>query len=148
MNPIHIKVHQQLDWLYHQDGTAFQNQELAVHYLTRSLEADPAATQSWYLLGCTFMAGQKYNKAYQQAVYHNSCNPTFWCSTGVLMTCTMVISVMHIVEMMLAVAHVVKLRFFLTIRHQLGLDAWTFGRLHHDHSVLEKLSRTGTMLAF
>ena len=33
------------------------------------------------------MAGQKYNKAYeayQQAVYRDSRNPTFWCSIGVL----------------------------------------------------------------
>ncbi|KIY45707.1 TPR-like protein [Fistulina hepatica ATCC 64428] len=87
VNPTHAKVLQQLGWLYHQDGTAFQNQELAVHYLTKSLEADPTAAQSWYLLGRAFMAGQKYNKAYeayQQAVYRDSRNPTFWCSIGVL----------------------------------------------------------------
>jgi len=33
------------------------------------------------------MADQKYNKtykAYQQAVYRDSRNPTFWCSIGVL----------------------------------------------------------------
>lgn len=33
------------------------------------------------------MAGQKYNKAYeayQQAVYRDGRNPTFWCSIGVL----------------------------------------------------------------
>ena len=105
-NPGHAKVLQQLGWLYHQDGSSFQNQELATQYLTKSLEAgkftgvtrshgnisadcgpDLTDAQSWYLLGCTYMAGQKYNKAYeayQQAVYCDGRNPTFWCSIGVL----------------------------------------------------------------
>ena len=38
-SPGHAKVLQQLGWLYHQDGSAFQNQELAITYLTKSLEA-------------------------------------------------------------------------------------------------------------
>ena len=38
-NPNHAKVLQQLGWLYHQDGSTFQNQELAIQYLTKSLEA-------------------------------------------------------------------------------------------------------------
>ncbi|XP_006454818.1 hypothetical protein AGABI2DRAFT_190053 [Agaricus bisporus var. bisporus H97] len=86
-NPNHAKVLQQLGWLYHQDGSSFQNQELAIQYLTKSLEADPSDAQSWYLLGRAYMAGQKYNKAYeayQQAVYRDGRNPTFWCSIGVL----------------------------------------------------------------
>ncbi|KAL1713919.1 hypothetical protein EV715DRAFT_257907 [Schizophyllum commune] len=86
-NPTHAKVLQQLGWLYHQDGSSFQNQDEAIHYLTKSLEADSSDAQSWYLLGRAFMAGQKYNKAYeayQQAVYRDSRNPTFWCSIGVL----------------------------------------------------------------
>ncbi|KAG5654344.1 hypothetical protein H0H81_004298 [Sphagnurus paluster] len=86
-NPGHAKVLQQLGWLYHQDGTSFQNQDLAIQYLTKSLEADPSDAQSWYLLGRAYMAGQKYNKAYeayQQAVYRDGRNPTFWCSIGVL----------------------------------------------------------------
>ncbi|KZV74782.1 TPR-like protein [Peniophora sp. CONT] len=86
-NPTHAKVLQQLGWLYHQDGTSFQDQDLAIQYLTKSLEADPGDAQSWYLLGRAFMAGQKYNKAYeayQQAVYRDGRNPTFWCSIGVL----------------------------------------------------------------
>ena len=51
------------------------------------MSADPSDAQSWYLLGRAYMAGQKYNKAYeayQQAVYRDSRNPTFWCSIGVL----------------------------------------------------------------
>ncbi|PPQ62778.1 hypothetical protein CVT24_000472 [Panaeolus cyanescens] len=86
-NPSHAKVLQQLGWLYHQDGSSFQNQDLAISYLTKSLEADPSDAQSWYLLGRAYMAGQKYNKAYeayQQAVYRDGRNPTFWCSIGVL----------------------------------------------------------------
>ncbi|KAF5361630.1 hypothetical protein D9758_007381 [Tetrapyrgos nigripes] len=86
-NPGHAKVLQQLGWLYHQDGSSFQNQETAIQYLTKSLEADSSDAQSWYLLGRAYMAGQKYNKAYeayQQAVYRDGRNPTFWCSIGVL----------------------------------------------------------------
>ncbi|KAI6137040.1 TPR-like protein [Pisolithus sp. B1] len=86
-NPTHAKVLQQLGWLYHQEGSSFQNQELAIQFLTKSLEADPSDAQSWYLLGRAYMAGQKYNKAYeayQQAVYRDGRNPTFWCSIGVL----------------------------------------------------------------
>lgn len=50
-------------------------------------DVDPSDAQSWYLLGRAYMAGQKYNKAYeayQQAVYRDGRNPTFWCSIGVL----------------------------------------------------------------
>ncbi|KIJ24784.1 hypothetical protein M422DRAFT_77150 [Sphaerobolus stellatus SS14] len=85
--PHHAKVLQQLGWLHHQHDAPFQNQELAIQYLTKSLEADPGDAQSWYLLGRAYMAGQKYNKAYeayQQAVYRDGRNPTFWCSIGVL----------------------------------------------------------------
>ena len=49
--------------------------------------ADGSDAQSWYLLGRAYMAGQRYNKAYeayQQAVYRDGRNPTFWCSIGVL----------------------------------------------------------------
>ena len=52
-----------------------------------SSDTDPSDAQSWYLLGRAYMAGQKYNKAYeayQQAVYRDGRNPTFWCSIGVL----------------------------------------------------------------
>lgn len=48
---------------------------------------DPSDAQSWYLLGRAYMAGQKYNKAYeayQQAVYRDGRNSTFSCSIGVL----------------------------------------------------------------
>ncbi|KAK9473741.1 glucose repression mediator protein [Dipodascopsis tothii] len=86
-DPNHAKVLQQLGWLYHQQNSSFANQDLAITYLTKSLEADPQDAQSWYLLGRCYMAQQKYNKAYeayQQAVYREGRNPTFWCSIGVL----------------------------------------------------------------
>ncbi|RGB41095.1 hypothetical protein C1646_339188 [Rhizophagus diaphanus] len=86
-NPNHAKVLQQLGWLYHQQSASFNNQDLAISYLTKSLESDGTDAQSWYLLGRCYMAQQKYNKAYeayQQAVYRDSRNPTFWCSIGVL----------------------------------------------------------------
>lgn len=85
--PDHAKVLQQLGWLYHQPGAPFADQDKAVSYLTKSLETDGNDAQSWYLLGRAFMAGQRYNKAYeayQQAVYRDGRNPTFWCSIGVL----------------------------------------------------------------
>jgi len=100
--PDHAKVLQQLGWLHHQPGAPFADQDKAVSYLTKSLEtgklflklvqnllkiSDGTDAQSWYLLGRAFMAGQRYNKAYeayQQAVYRDGRNPTFWCSIGVL----------------------------------------------------------------
>ncbi|WVW81527.1 hypothetical protein I302_103522 [Kwoniella bestiolae CBS 10118] len=85
--PDHAKVLQQLGWLHHQPGAPFADQDKAVQFLTKSLETDGTDAQSWYLLGRAFMAGQRYNKAYeayQQAVYRDGRNPTFWCSIGVL----------------------------------------------------------------
>ena len=38
-NPQHAKVLQQLGWLYHQDGSSFQNHDIAIQYFTKSLEA-------------------------------------------------------------------------------------------------------------
>lgn len=37
--PYHAKVLQQLGWLHHQTDAPFQNQDLAIQYLTKSLEA-------------------------------------------------------------------------------------------------------------
>ncbi|KZV84685.1 hypothetical protein EXIGLDRAFT_776267, partial [Exidia glandulosa HHB12029] len=85
--PNHAKVLRQLGWLYHLPQALFQNQDLVVQYLTKSLEADASDAQSWYLLGRAYLAGWKYGKAYeayQQAVYRDGRNPTFWCSIGVL----------------------------------------------------------------
>lgn len=86
-NPGHAKVLQQLGWLFHQPNTSFSSQDVAVNYLTRSLDTDGTDAQTWYLLGRCYMVQQKYSKAYeayQQAVYRDSRNPIFWCSIGVL----------------------------------------------------------------
>ena len=86
VNANHAKVLQQLGWLYHHNQQ-WGNQERAISYLTRSIDADPSDGQTWYLLGRCYMTQQKYRKAYdayQQAVYRDGRNPTFWCSIGVL----------------------------------------------------------------
>ena len=44
-NPNHSKVLQQLGWLYHQQGTTFMNQDLAIQYLTKSLESGMLAVK-------------------------------------------------------------------------------------------------------
>jgi glucose repression mediator protein len=85
-NPTHAKVLQQLGWLYH-NKQVMGNQDVAISCLMRSIEADSTDGQTWYLLGRCYMAQQKYRKAYdayQQAVYRDGRNPTFWCSIGVL----------------------------------------------------------------
>ncbi|CAG8798538.1 4589_t:CDS:2, partial [Gigaspora rosea] len=89
-NPNHAKVLQQLGWLYHQQSASFTNQDLAITYLTKSLESDGTDAQSWYLLGRCYMAQQKYNKAYeayQQAVRAIRLNPYIsevWYDLGTL----------------------------------------------------------------
>ncbi|KAJ3311826.1 hypothetical protein HDV04_003566 [Boothiomyces sp. JEL0838] len=86
-SPKHAKVLQQLGWLYHISNSGFTNQDAAISHLTRSIESDQTDAQSFYFLGRCYMAQQKYNdayNAYQQAVYRDGRNPTFWCSIGVL----------------------------------------------------------------
>lgn len=63
------------------------NQEIAVKYLQRSIEANPADDQAWYLLGRCYMTQREYtkaHKAYERAVNINDSDPTYWCSIGVL----------------------------------------------------------------
>ena len=105
-DPNHAKVLQQLGWLHHQQSSNFVSQDLAIEYLEKSVSSgedhrtialvilnltfsqiDNTDAQSWYLLGRCYMSQQKYPKAYeayQQAVYRDGRNPTFWCSIGVL----------------------------------------------------------------
>ena len=104
-NPDNAKALQKLGWLHHQDSSEpFQNQELAIQYLTKSLEAgtclrgvlrcpemnvlpDPSDADSWNMLGRAYVASLMYKKAYkayhQTALSHGH-NSTFWCSIGVL----------------------------------------------------------------
>jgi cytochrome c-type biogenesis protein CcmH/NrfG len=86
INPSHSKVLQQLGWLYHHNPS-WGDQQLAISYLMRSIEADQNDGQTWYLLGRCYMGQQQFQKAYdayQRAVLKDSQNPTFWCSIGVL----------------------------------------------------------------
>ncbi|RKP37744.1 hypothetical protein BJ085DRAFT_19027 [Dimargaris cristalligena] len=86
-NPKHAKVLQQLGWLYSQPTVNFYNMENAVSLLTRSISANEADAQSWYLLGRCYMTSNQHTEAYdsyQQAVYRDSNNAQFWCSIGVL----------------------------------------------------------------
>lgn len=52
-SPNHAKVLQQLGWLYHQGGASFANQELAINYLTKSLEAGKQFGLSRHLEACS-----------------------------------------------------------------------------------------------
>jgi glucose repression mediator protein len=45
-NPTHSKVLQQLGWIYHQEGN-FQNQDMAITCLTKSLESGKLSPQQW-----------------------------------------------------------------------------------------------------
>jgi len=104
-DPKHAKVLQQLGWLHHQQSNSYASQDQAIEYLEQSVSSgescptnlfipqlltsllDNQDAQSWYLLGRCYMAQQKFPKAYeayQQAVYRDGRNPTFWCSIGVL----------------------------------------------------------------
>jgi glucose repression mediator protein len=108
-DPKHAKVLQQLGWLHHQQSNSYTSQDQAIEYLEQSVSSGEASdlykmssffmtnlffppldnqdAQSWYLLGRCYMAQQKFPKAYeayQQAVYRDGRNPTFWCSIGVL----------------------------------------------------------------
>jgi len=86
-NPKHAKIITQLGWLYHQEGTPFQNVEKAIEHMKASVQADPSDPQPWYLLGRCYMTQKEYKNAYsayQQAVYRDEVNPSYWCSIGVL----------------------------------------------------------------
>lgn len=103
VNPNHAKVLQQLGCLYSQaesaaspneQGQGAQGQQpfqqdlnIALKYLTQSIEIDASDAHSWYYLGRVHMIRGDFNAAYeafQQAVNRDARNPTFWCSIGVL----------------------------------------------------------------
>jgi hypothetical protein len=72
-SPKHAKALQQLGWLYHNipnfshqpNGTGMGNQEIAVTYLLRSIDANPGDDQAWYLLGRCYMTQKEYTKAHK-----------------------------------------------------------------------------------
>lgn len=100
VNPNHAKVLQQLGCLYSQAEPApsasgqsqqqppfQQDLNIALKYLSQSIEIDSSDAHSWYYLGRVHMIRGDFNAAYeafQQAVNRDSRNPTFWCSIGVL----------------------------------------------------------------
>lgn len=99
VNPNHAKVLQQLGCLYSQAEPAAATQtqpgqqpfqqdlNIALKYLSQSIEIDSTDAHSWYYLGRVHMIRGDFNAAYeafQQAVNRDSRNPTFWCSIGVL----------------------------------------------------------------
>lgn len=61
------------------EAGAGANQETAVRYLNRSIEANPSDDQAWYLLGRCYMTQREYtkaHKAYEKAVNINDRDPT------------------------------------------------------------------------
>ncbi|KAF2749241.1 TPR-like protein [Sporormia fimetaria CBS 119925] len=89
-DPKHAKVLQQLGYMYHTKSTDYHSQERAIEYLENSVHCGPPDSTdafTWYLLGRCYMSQGKHPKAYeayQQAVYRDGRNPTFWTSIGVL----------------------------------------------------------------
>jgi WD40 repeat protein/tetratricopeptide (TPR) repeat protein len=94
-DPTHAKALQQLGWLHHKiskyaahaNSRGLGNQEIAVAYLLRSIDANSDDDQAWYLLGRCYMRQREYtkaHKAYEKAVSINDRDPTYWCSIGVL----------------------------------------------------------------
>ncbi|KAJ3534115.1 hypothetical protein NM688_g7184 [Phlebia brevispora] len=68
-----------------QDGSFSQDQDFAIQYHPKSLEADSVDVHSWHLLSCACIAGQKYNKPYEvhkRPVYRGGCGATSRRSIG------------------------------------------------------------------
>lgn len=106
VNPQHAKVLQQLGCLYSQaelnpptpgqsNGSSHRHEpfqqdlNIALKYLTQSLEIDPTDAHSWYYLGRVHMIRGDFNAAYeafQQAVNRDSRNPTFGVLLGSCIT--------------------------------------------------------------
>lgn len=88
LNPTHTKALQQLGWLVHAStDPTVHDEEKAMQLLEKATKIDPYDAHAYYLLGRCHMAHQRYNEAhdaYQQAVYRDPKNPSFWCSIGVL----------------------------------------------------------------
>ena len=83
-NPKHPKTLQNFGWLEHQHNN---NSTKAIQLLKKSADLDPSDGQTYYLLGRVYMALREFRQAYdayQQAVYRDGKNATFWCSIGVL----------------------------------------------------------------
>ncbi|XP_046672400.1 histone demethylase UTY isoform X2 [Homalodisca vitripennis] len=90
--PTHLKadICRQLGWMYHcveTLGEKSSRENLAIHCLQRSIEADPKSGQSLYLLGrCYASVGKVHDAfiAYRNSVEKSEGNADTWCSIGVL----------------------------------------------------------------
>ncbi|PMD65589.1 TPR-like protein [Hyaloscypha bicolor E] len=86
-NSENVEAMKNLGRLYHQEDTSQENQDRAIRYLERAVALDKGNTQSWYLLGCSYLSRQflfKAHEAFQQAIYRDQKNVDCWASLGAL----------------------------------------------------------------
>lgn len=89
-NNLKADISRQLGWMYHCIDSLdekSQRETLAIHFLQKSIEADPMSGQSLYLLGRCFAAVGKVHDAflaYRNSVEKSEGNADTWCSIGVL----------------------------------------------------------------
>ncbi|XP_035212282.1 lysine-specific demethylase 6A-like isoform X2 [Stegodyphus dumicola] len=87
---IRAEASKQLGWMHHTVealGDKPQRQALSLHYLQKSIEADPANGQSLYFLGRCYASVGKVHDAfvsYRSSVDKAEANADTWCSIGVL----------------------------------------------------------------
>ncbi|XP_058449727.1 histone demethylase UTY isoform X2 [Malaya genurostris] len=80
----------QLGWLYHSFetlGEKAQRERFAIHFLQKSIDAEPKSGQTLYLLGRCFAGINKVHDAfiaYRNSVEKSEGNADTWCSIGVL----------------------------------------------------------------
>ncbi|CAL8119045.1 unnamed protein product [Orchesella dallaii] len=83
-------VHRHIGWMYHVVdalGEKQQREPIAIHFLQKSLEAEPRSGQTLYLLGrCFASIGRVHDAflAYRNSVDKSEGNADTWCSIGVL----------------------------------------------------------------
>lgn len=90
--PNHLKadISRQLGWMYHTVealGDKPARDPVSVHYLQKSIEAEPKSGRSLYLLGrCYSSIGKVHDAflAYRNSVDKSEANADTWCSIGVL----------------------------------------------------------------
>lgn len=85
---MHIPIVLISGWMYHcveTLGEKSQRENLAIHCLQKSIEADPKSGQSLYLLGRCFASVGKVHDAfiaYRNSVEKSEGNADTWCSIG------------------------------------------------------------------
>lgn len=90
--PKHLKADalRQIGWMFHTIETLGEKpmrEVHAIHYLQKSIEADPTSGQSLYFLGRCFSSLGKVHDAfvsYRNSVDKSEANADTWCSIGVL----------------------------------------------------------------